>query len=142
MKDLKLGDKVLVDDQGTYEPVYSFGHYSRKVEATYLRFIATGNDRYRLHSLEMSQSHLVFLEGRRTSVPASHVQVGDKLLLVAAGAGTSDTKSNIVVVVLEIQVVKRRGAYAPFTPSGTVVVNGFKASSFVAFQNSTSLHIV
>ena len=34
-----------------------------------------------------------------------------------------------------------QGAYAPFTPAGAVVVNGVRASSFIALQDSETLKI-
>ena len=44
-----------------------------------------------------------------------------------------------LATVTDIHVVSKQGAYAPFTASGTVIVNGVKASSFIAFQGSESL---
>jgi hypothetical protein len=123
MKDTKLGDKVLVEG-GEYESLYSFGHYAQDVEAQYVKLVSNTN------SLEISKDHMVFVEGGR-SIPASHVKVGDKLELADGN----------LVTVKEIGVVQRQGAYAPFTASGTVIVNGIKASSFVAFQNSETLLI-
>ena len=123
MSDIKLGDKVLVQG-GKYETVYSFGHLARQVEATYLQFVAAG------FVLEISKDHMVFVEGGR-SVPASIVKVGDKLLLTNGNAATVNA----------IRSVRKQGAYAPFTASGTVAVNGVVASSFIAFQDSETLKI-
>ena len=123
MSDIKLGDKVLVQG-GKYETVYSFGHLDRQVEATYLQFVTA-----RL-VLEISKDHMVFVEGGR-SVPASIVKVGEKLLL---------TNGNVETV-NAIRSVRKQGAYAPFTASGTVAVNGVVASSFIAFQDSETLKI-
>ena len=123
MSDIKLGDKVLVQG-GKYETVYSFGHLARQVEATYLQFVAAGL------VLEISKDHMVFVEGGR-SVPASIVKVGEKLLLTNGNAATVNA----------IRSVRKQGAYAPFTASGTVAVNGVVASSFIAFQDSETLKI-
>ena len=123
MSDIKLGDKVLVQG-GKYETVYSFGHMARQVKATYLQFLTTDV------VLEMSKDHMVFVEGGR-SVPASMVKVGDKLLLANGN----------VDAVKAIRTVQKHGAYAPFTASGTVAVNGVIASSFIAFQESETLKI-
>ena len=124
MKDLKLGDKVLVQG-GKYEPVYSFGHHAQDVEALYLKFVTTA-----ARSLELTKEHMVFIEGGR-SVPASHVKVGDKLVLADGELAT----------VRAVRLVQKQGAYAPFTASGTVIVNGVKASSFIAFQDSETLQV-
>ena len=124
MKNLKLGDKVLVQG-GKYEPVYSFGHHAQEVEALYLKFVTTA-----ARSLELTKEHMVFIEGGR-SVPASHVKVGDKLVLADGELAT----------VRAVRLVQKQGAYAPFTASGTVIVNGVKASSFIAFQDSETLQV-
>jgi hypothetical protein len=55
------------------------------------------------------------------------VKVGDKL--------DDDT------VVEHIFIVVRKGAFAPFTPSGTILVNGIKASTYVSFQDSPVVKI-
>ena len=123
MRNVKLGDKVLVHG-GKYEPVYSFGHHSEHAEHRYLKLVAHGS------SLEISYDHLVFVEGGR-AVPASSVKIGDKLLL-ADGALAS---------VEAIEASTKQGAYAPFTSSGTVVVNGVTASSFVSVQGTANLEI-
>lgn len=128
MKDLKLGDKVLVQD-GTYETVYSFGHYNPQEEKGRYLQIATISTK-----LEMTGNHMVFIEGGR-SVPASSVRIGDWLEMASGGA------SSYYEQVQRIKVVSREGAYAPFTASGTIIVNGVKASSFVAFQDSETLLI-
>jgi hypothetical protein len=124
IRTLKLGDKVLVRS-GEYELVYSFGHYDQDIDAKYVKFVSSAR-----HVLEVSKDHMVFTEGRRC-VPASTIIVGDKLEMVSGDLFT----------VTSISVVTKKGAYAPFTDSGTIIVNGVKASSFVAFQNSSTLVI-
>jgi secreted trypsin-like serine protease len=118
MANLKLGDHILVDQTGTFEPIYSFGH---RLESQLAQFL-------RLHPsmLEVSNDHMVFVVNKG-AIPASMVQVGDKL--VGGAAVSSITK------------VTRRGIFAPFTPSGTLVVNGVVASSYVSFQESDVLKI-
>ena len=61
------------------------------------------------------------------AIPASMVQVGDKL--VGGAAVSSITK------------VTHRGIFAPSTPSRILVVNGVVASSYVSFQESDVLDI-
>lgn len=123
LRDVKLGDEVLVGD-GSYEPVYSFGHKSEGLMGDYVQLVTDST------KLELSSDHMVFVENGR-SIPASLVQIGDYLVL-ADGA---------LSLVQDIARVVRKGAYAPFTPSGTIVVNGVKASSFVAFQGLETLTI-
>lgn len=123
MKDLVLGDRVLVQE-GRYEPVYSFGHRQTDSYVEYL-LISTSDKK-----LEITQDHMLFVEGRR-SIPASMIGMGDK---VETPMGTYDT-------VKSITTVTRRGAFAPFTASGTIVVNGITSSTFIAPQKSESLTI-
>jgi len=121
MKDISLGDKVLVDFN-KYEPVYSFGHYNPLMEAEFLR-ISTDS-----HKLDISGDHMVFLEGGE-SMPAKHVKIDDMLQL--AGSGSE--------IVMRVENIKKRGVYAPFTASGSIIINGIKASTFIAFQDSKTL---
>ena len=125
LKDLKIDDHVLVDgDKNHYEPVYSFGHKDEKIMGIYLQITtASGAE------LDVSKDHLVFASGKG-AVPASHVRPGDKVFI------SSDLDS-----IRSIRKVTRRGAYAPLTPSGTIVINGIKTSSFVALQDSPYLRI-
>jgi hypothetical protein len=123
MRNLKLGDKVLVQG-GKYEPVYSFAHHAQDVTSRYHKLVTSDS------FLEVSKDHLVFVEGGR-SVPASSVKIGDKLQLADGNL------SSVVAIVLSV----KQGAYAPFTASGTVVVNGVTASSFVSLQGSENLTI-
>lgn len=118
MANLKLGDQVLTPS-GNFEAVYSFGHRKQDTEAMFVRFAPS--------NLEMSMDHMLKLRGRY--VPASAVEVGNRL----------ETGSGDMVTVESIEFVKREGVYAPFTMSGTLVVNNVKVSSYVAFQDSDRL---
>jgi hypothetical protein len=124
MKDIKLGDKVLVDGRGEYEPVYSFAHRVEQGFEEFYQLVA--------HSatLELTEEHMVFIEDGH-SVPASMVKIGDKLELAS---GEFDT-------VKAIRTVTRQGVYAPFTASGVVIVNGVKASTFISFQGSETMKV-
>mmetsp|Transcript_32279 Transcript_32279/g.53362 ORF Transcript_32279/g.53362 Transcript_32279/m.53362 type:complete len:427 (+) Transcript_32279:834-2114(+) len=124
MANIKLGDKILVQG-GTYEPVYSFGHRDESSEVDYLTIVTSAP-----RPLEISKDHMVFLQGGR-SVPASRVIVGDQL----------DLANGKFTTVRSIRNTKKKGAFSPFTSSGTVVVNGVKCSNFIAFQNSETLSI-
>ena len=120
ISDLKIGDKVLVED-GKYSTVYSFGHRNEDVLTTYLQFN---------QQLEISEDHMVHVDGN--FAPASTVKLGSTLR-DASGNG---------VVVTDIATVQKHGAFSPFTLSGKVVVNGMLASNFIGFQNSGSLSIL
>jgi hypothetical protein len=120
MKNLKLGDEIAVPS-GKFERVYSFGHRHESMQAEFLLLLPS--------NLEISKNHMLMVEGR--FVPASLVRVGDQI----------ESATGEMVSVEAIHVVSRKGVYAPFTQSGTVVVSNIKASSYIAFQNSESLSI-
>eukprot|EP00545_Synedropsis_sp_CCMP1620_P006963 CAMPEP_0119015952 /NCGR_PEP_ID=MMETSP1176-20130426/11738_1 /TAXON_ID=265551 /ORGANISM="Synedropsis recta cf, Strain CCMP1620" /LENGTH=695 /DNA_ID=CAMNT_0006969277 /DNA_START=33 /DNA_END=2120 /DNA_ORIENTATION=+ len=121
MKDIRLGDKVLTDN--TYETVYSFGHRNEAATAEFVKLVTAAT------SLDLSKDHLVYVNG--AAVPASIVKVGDSLQL--ADGSLSPVRS--------IKTSIKKGVYAPFTASGAIVVNGVKASTFIAFQESATIHV-
>jgi hypothetical protein len=127
MKDLKLGDEVLVEGN-TFSKVYSFGHRHETVQTEYLRVLSDQS----AHPLEISPDHMVFLAGGR-AVPASSLKVGDQF---ETSSATGQLRT-----LISIETVLRQGAYAPFTHSGTIVVDGFKASTYVSFQGSPFLKL-
>jgi ABC-type phosphate transport system substrate-binding protein len=126
MKDLKIGDKVM-NAEGKFDDVYSFGHYSPDVQAEFIQIHAAGLTT----PLEISKEHMLFVDG--AAVPASAVSVGDKANL-AGGNGVAEVK--------KIQHVIRHGAYAPFTKSGTIAVNDVAASVYVDLQNDAGVLVV
>jgi hypothetical protein len=115
MRDLKLGDEILVAE-GVFEQVYSFGHYNDTMESQFLKFMPSG--------LEITPAHIVFVEGK--AVPAALVKVGDML---SGDAVTS------------IKTVTRKGVFAPFTASGSVIVNDVVASNYVAFRGAEYIQV-
>ena len=120
MKDLAIGDVVKVAG-GKFSQLYSFGHYDQDVEASFIS-IHAGLEK----PLVVSGDHMVFVEGR--AVAASAVRPGDKLSLVDGFA-----------TVKAIKNVNAVGVFAPFTKSGTIVVDGVVASNYVNLKGDTSL---
>ena len=125
MRDLRVGDEVLVVG-GQYEKIYAFGHYHTTLPADFLRIFTEHQER----PLELSEDHMVFVEGSPLkAVPALSLRVGDGVML---GNGTVTT---VVAIDTTSTTTKgRRGVFAPFTASGTIVVNGLLASNYVSFQ--------
>jgi Hint module len=126
MAALQIGDRVLVNGN-KYEPVYSFGHRDAGGYGEYLEIHSNSTSDDPLH---ISRNHMILLGGERW-VPASAVRVGDSLSL-SSGKG---------VVVTKIRNVTQQGMYAPFTASGSIVVNDIVASTFIAFQESEYLKL-
>eukprot|EP00541_Cyclophora_tenuis_P016416 CAMPEP_0116559890 /NCGR_PEP_ID=MMETSP0397-20121206/10664_1 /TAXON_ID=216820 /ORGANISM="Cyclophora tenuis, Strain ECT3854" /LENGTH=578 /DNA_ID=CAMNT_0004085743 /DNA_START=41 /DNA_END=1777 /DNA_ORIENTATION=- len=125
MDQLKIGDRVLAAGDN-YEAVYSFGHYHESMEGEFLQLFTDSTK----SPLEVTEDHMVFVQGDR-AIPASAVNAGDKLVLA----------NGELTTVNDVKSVVREGAYAPFTKSGTITVNGVKASSFVAFQGEEYMKI-
>mmetsp|Transcript_7138 Transcript_7138/g.11852 ORF Transcript_7138/g.11852 Transcript_7138/m.11852 type:complete len:746 (-) Transcript_7138:214-2451(-) len=115
IQSLSIGDKVLVHD-GSYEPVYSFGHRNPIDYGDYLRLLTQNA------ILELSPDHMVYVGG--SFIPASTVQMGD---ILSNGEAVSS-----------INAVSRQGIYAPFTTSGTVVVSNVVCSSFISLQKDSA----
>jgi len=124
MDRLRTGEIVAVGN-GKYERVYGFGHYKVDRVGKFLQIETTNS------TLTLSSSHMVFLYGRHLPVPASLVACGDNLV----GA------SGEALQVISINEVEEKGLYAPFTPSGILLVNDMLVSSFVAFEESQSISI-
>lgn len=119
MKDLKLGDRVETLS-GRFEPIYSFGHkYTPGVQAEFVQ-LTTANKK----TLELTKNHMVIMDDK-SSVPSSAIEKGD----VLHGGD----------IVSSVKMVRRFGIVSPFTESGTIVVNGIAASTFVAFGKSESM---
>lgn len=125
MNDLKIGDYV-ADGSGSYSRVYSFGHYSKGMEGRYLQLHMKDSNQ----PLEISHDHMVFV-GPSRAVPANSVSVGDHLQL------SSGKKAEVTKIV----TVTKQGAFAPFTESGSIVVNGVIASSYAAVNGNENIMI-
>ena len=114
---VKVGD-YLQTDAGKFSRVFSLAHYDQHIEADFIQIHAgTGSP------LEITGDHLVFVNGAATR--ASNVRIGDRL---------SDGK-----IVTSISATKRLGVYAPLTESGYLMVNGIRASSYVAIFDDSGL---
>jgi ABC-type phosphate transport system substrate-binding protein len=126
MKDLQVGDQV-INANGKFDTVYSFGHYAPEIEAEYIQIHAVGLQQ----PLEISKEHMLFVS-RGMALPASAIAVGDTIQLVHGATAQ----------VIKILTVIRHGAYAPFTMSGTIAVNKVAASNYVDLQNKAGVLIV
>lgn len=117
MRELQVGDRVLTG-KNTFEPVYAFAHRDTKRSLEFIRLSMDGSN-----SIELSKEHFIYVNGKvaRTDM----VKVGDLLLL--DGSPTKVTK---------ISKVNKKGMYAPLTASGTIFVNGVKASTYVALHST------
>lgn len=122
MKDLQLGDRVKTT-LGVFEPVYSFGHYNPNTKAEFVQL--KSSNKGSTTTIELSKDHMLFVEHSEAPIPAVAIKVGD----VLRGA----------VVVESMHHVVRKGVFSPFTPSGTILVNGVAASTFISLQEESSV---
>lgn len=120
MNDLRVGDNVQVSSDGSFEPIYSIAHQSHD-PSSFLKIQTTNG------ALEISENHMLFIEGSSKPVVAKEVNLGDSLV---GDAGPSEVKN--------IQKVKRHGLYAPLTYSGRIVVDGFEASVYARLFGETT----
>jgi len=118
MSELRLGDSILVDTNGTYEKVYTFGHYSPDAPKAPFVKIMTQNG----SELTLSESHMIKTVDSRT-IPASQILKGDSIYHVSG-------KTDVVVSTKTIRMQK--GMYAPFTASGYLIVDDILVSNYVA----------
>lgn len=126
LEQVQLGDLVLVDDKNKYEPIYSFGHHLPDSRNVFLRM----EFEQKSSALELTKDHLIFCKDKG-AIPAAFVVVGDK---VVDGLGQER-------IVKSIQTVKAQGLYAPFTPSGSIVVDGILVSSFVGLVHDDAPYL-
>jgi len=126
MADLALGDMVMVGDN-KFESIYSFGHKNDSVSTKYIQITTDATKK----PLEISGAHMVIIQGER-SVPASTIKKGDKL--------QTATIDNLATVI-NVEIITRKGAYAPFTNSGKIIVNNIVASNYISYQGSEYLKI-
>lgn len=125
---VQIGDHVEVES-GKFEPIYSFGHNDPNTIGTFLQ-LHLSNGR----NLIISHDHLIFTASDSCyPIAASQITIGTELV---------DAHRNNVTVIHITPSVSARGLFAPFTPSGTIVVDGILASSFVAMDRPSSQFLV
>jgi len=139
MKDLRLGDSVLVSENH-YETIYAFGHFDASFAKVGFLRIHTNASSKKRGMLELTPNHLIFIKGNRHPIPASSLKVGDELVAISFEEERS-IQEEAELVVVSIKPVWRRGAIAPFTASGRIVTNGIQSSCFATVQNGNSNNV-
>jgi len=125
MKNLQIGDKVLVGDN--YEPIYGFAHLDKSKTTEFLQiYITEAHDSNNHGPLEVTGDHLIWVNNQYAQ--AQSVKVGDTLR-------TTDGESTVS----KISTVFRNGVYAPLTPSGSLLVNGIAVSSYASVPKVANL---
>ena len=121
---LKVGDKVhVLTKQGiSLEPVVTFIHRQPEIMQEFLKITTLKKKKV----LKISEDHLLFVEkgGQPSIIPARDVSIGDTVY-VRGDQDEVETDS-----VQSISSVYEKGAYAPVTMSGTILVNDVHTSCY------------
>jgi Hint module/Trypsin len=123
MEQLQIGDMVQVAD-GIFEAVYSFCKKNGDTIVDYLHIFTADLNK----PLVLSPNHLVYVVvGTNASTPPTAVEgrtvrVGDSLVM-ADGTLTK---------VVKLAQGQKRGYYAPYTSSGTIIVNQLQTSVYAS----------
>jgi len=132
LRDLKLNDSVLTFTPGVGSHFTEFvGWLTRSSSSpTLMLKISTSTN----SSLTLTASHIVFRlsgKGELESVYANQLVEGDRLVRLKSRDRAVEFDE-----VVEIEVVWEEGGYwAPLTREGSLLVNGFLASSFASFPH-------
>jgi hypothetical protein len=115
------GTRTILNNQ-----VYSFGHYNEGASAPFLKVKTT----IASTPLLVSKDHMVYAVWIRGFVPASILEKerGDTLV---DGSTAGEEEATIWSITTPVEA---QGVFAPFTPSGKIVINNVVASSFMSLN--------
>ena len=122
IESLQVGDKVLVITKNDIQSdsVITFIHRQPEVVEEFLKIVTTKEK-----ILLITADHLLFVElmGQATAIPARDVKIGDTVYVRGSHGSETD-------LVQSISTVYEKGAYAPVTLSGTILVNDVHTSCY------------
>ena len=122
IESLQVGDKVLTITKNGIksDTVITFIHRQPEVVEEFLKIVTTKEK-----ILLISADHLLFVElmGQATAIPARDVKIGDTVYVRGSHGSEKD-------LVQSISTVYEKGAYAPVTLSGTILVNDVHTSCY------------
>jgi len=121
LKDVIVGQKVLTGD-GQFKTVYAIDHKDPNERADFLQiyYENENNTNESQAPLELTPNHMIFVQGQKEPMPASSIQIGNKLETMYARGAT----------VTKISSVKREGVWNPLTVDGTILVDGIVTSTY------------
>jgi len=126
VKDIQVGDKVLTAG-GNYETVYTVDHKNPTKRTRFLQIYSEETS----SPLEITDHHMVFVNDTKTAIPASRINVGDKIQLLDG-----------ISTVTKISHIIRDGIWNPITSDGTIVVDGVVASTYSLAIGKENIHIL
>lgn len=123
---VQVGDIIQVSSD-KFEPIYAFGHYQPEREGPFIEVKFDNKQQ-----LQISEEHLIWTPNNG-AITAENLKLGQEVLL-AGGQATSVTG---------LERITAKGVYAPFTSSGTLVLNhGLMASSYTSMTPWTKLPLI
>lgn len=127
MSKISVGDEVLTSS-GNYEVVYAIDHRHPTRLSKFVRIETDENDG---RPLELTETHMLFLEGNVHPTPANMVKIGDEVQTL-----TGPRK------VENVSMISGKGIHNPLTRDGTIVASGIIASTYSAhFENSEHITV-
>ena len=132
VENLKQGDKIVtLGENGNLieDEILGFLHYEADKNFSFLE-IKTSNHE---ENLLISKNHIIF-EKEEGSKLAKELKLNSSLLHLQAN-GKFDTQQ-----IIEITSVMKKGAFAPLTKSGTLLVNGKLVSCYANYKNHYLAH--
>ncbi|CAF0856542.1 unnamed protein product [Adineta steineri] len=132
---IRIGDKVLVNQQNIYEPILSFIHAKSDGLFSFLAIQIQSTKSNLSSTIFVSPNHLVFEFDSGKALFAGKFHVGDRVQFI-------DNNEIVPGEIVNIESTKQEGYYAPLTSSGTIVVNGVVASNYATVSNHELAHQV
>jgi len=134
LSDLKVGQSIATygGSNSTFSEVYTFLDYQKDIYLDFLElhyFEEDGKE----GKMALSHEHLILAKrtGDAKFVQAKDVKVGDFIFKNIQGSITP-------VIVSSITIGKYKGAFAPATLDGTVIVNDIVVSSYAVISHSVA----
>ena len=122
IESLQVGDKVLTITKNGIksDTVITFIHRQPEIVEEFLKIVTK-----KKKILPITADHLLFVElmGQATAIPARDVKIGDTVYVRGSHGSEKD-------LVQSISTVYEKGAYAPVTLSGTILVNDVHTSCY------------
>ena len=133
--DLSVGDEVLAFDAKTneliYSPIFTFAHRSYNTITSYLKIVLSDNS-----FITISDKHLILANDKM--VFAEEIKLGDVVKQVKPCESNFDVTE---CTVIKINRTVEKDFFAPFTLSGTIVVNNIFAACYANVSSFSLAHI-
>ncbi|CAF3828469.1 unnamed protein product [Rotaria sordida] len=132
---IEIGDLVLVNEYHTYEPIISFIHAKQDGLFDFLAMKIQSTVSNQSSLMYVSSNHLIFDYNTNKAKFAGEYRIGDQVQYI-------DKNKIVAGTIVDIQLTKQQGYYAPLTPSGKVVIDGVIASNYASVSNHDLAHQV